>query len=116
MAQTHSLISSRVPCLCVGVPFLFSNDRWDVDEEDLIGPIGTEKLCLALKVDPSDVVMLAMAYRFGSPKMCQWPQAGWRDACTKYHIASLGDLQTRLPEWRKELKENAAFFKQVYQW
>lgn len=32
------------------------------DEEDIIGPTGTEKLCIDLGVDPSDVVTICLSW------------------------------------------------------
>ena len=50
----------------------------DSDGEDITVD-GTIKLCEDLKVDPENVVLLAVAYELKSPRMGEWTRKGWVD-------------------------------------
>lgn len=46
-------------------------------QEDSILVEGTEALCNDLNVDPTDVVMLVIAYHLNAPRMCEFSLDGW---------------------------------------
>jgi len=48
-------------------------------EDDDITIDGTIKFCEDLKVDPEDVVLLAVAYELKSPQLGRWTRQGWVD-------------------------------------
>jgi DCN1-like protein 1/2 len=54
-----------------------------LDEKDLILIDGMEKFCAALDVDPTDVVMLVMAYHLKAENMCEFTRAGFIEGWTK---------------------------------
>lgn len=74
---------------------------------------GTEQFCIDLNVDPSDVVMLVVAYHLKAPKMCQFTQTGWVEGWRELECHSLEALQAKLPALRKEL-ENNEIFRKIY--
>jgi DCN1-like protein 1/2 len=49
----------------------------DPEEKDLILVEGTEQLCLDLQVDPTDVVVLVLAWHLKCENMCEFKRDGW---------------------------------------
>jgi len=62
-----------VPLFC----FIF------LDEQDQILIDGMEKFCAALDVDPTDVVMLVMAWHLKAEDMCEFTRAGFVQGWTE---------------------------------
>jgi DCN1-like protein 1/2 len=46
-------------------------------DSDIIAVDGTIRLCQDLGVNPEDVVMLAVAFELGSPRIGEWDRRGW---------------------------------------
>ncbi|ORZ33216.1 Cullin binding-domain-containing protein [Catenaria anguillulae PL171] len=86
----------------------------DHADEDIISVEGTEQLCQDLGVDPSDVVMLAVAYSLGCPSMCNFPRNGWVQGWSKLGCDSLDKMRAAIPKLRAELSD-PGFFKSVYE-
>ena len=53
------------------------DSRYVDADGDSITVDGTIKLCEDLKVDPEDVVLLAVAYELKSPGIGQWTRKEW---------------------------------------
>lgn len=62
-----------------------------LDEQDQILIDGMEKFCAALDVDPTDVVMLVMAWHLKAETMCEFTRAGFVQGWTelKYVLISV---------------------------
>lgn len=52
---------------------------WLDEDTDEITIEGTITFCKDLKVDPEEVVLLAIAYELKSPRIGQWTRQGWID-------------------------------------
>ena len=58
-------------------------NRFKEKEEESIGPGGVEELCKALEVDPSDVLMLVMAWCLGASQMGYFSRQEWQSGLRK---------------------------------
>ncbi|KAG0289009.1 hypothetical protein BGZ96_007321 [Linnemannia gamsii] len=83
------------------------------DEEDQILIEGMEKFCAALDVDPTDVVMLVMAYHLKAENMCEFTRTGFIEGWTKLRCDTIEKMKDGVETMRQELKEDAAF-KEIY--
>ncbi|KAG8908953.1 Scaffold-type E3 ligase [Tulasnella sp. 403] len=84
------------------------------DSPESIGVDGTIKLCEALEVDPEDVVLLALAFEFKSPRLAEWPLKGWTDGMKSLACDSTTSLKAQLPKLRDRLASDPDYFRQVY--
>ncbi|KAF9579640.1 hypothetical protein BGW38_004027, partial [Lunasporangiospora selenospora] len=84
------------------------------DEPNLILVDGMEKFCVALDVDPTDVVMLVMAFHLKAERMCEFTRAGFVEGWTKLRCDTLEKMKDSIEVLRAQLKDDA-IFKDVYQ-
>jgi DCN1-like protein 1/2 len=66
---------------------LFDKYR-DPEERDLILVEGTEMLCQDLQVDPTDVVVLVLAWHLKCENMCEFKRDGWIKGWTELGCVS----------------------------
>ncbi|KAF9124037.1 DCN1-like protein 2 [Mortierella sp. 14UC] len=83
------------------------------DEKDQILIEGMEKFCVALDVDPTDVVMLVMAWHLKAENMCEFTRAGFVEGWTKLKCDTLEKMKDAVETMRQELKDDATF-KEIY--
>ncbi|KAF9146362.1 hypothetical protein BGX30_001376 [Mortierella sp. GBA39] len=83
------------------------------DEKDQILIEGMEKFCETLDVDPTDVVMLVMAYHLKAENMCEFTRAGFIEGWTKLRCDTIEKMKNAIETMRQELKDDAAF-KEIY--
>ncbi|KAG0053175.1 hypothetical protein BGZ89_002988 [Linnemannia elongata] len=83
------------------------------DEKDQILIDGMEKFCAALDVDPTDVVMLVMAYHLKAENMCEFTRAGFIEGWTKLRCDTIEKMKNAVETMRQELKDDATF-KEIY--
>ncbi|KAF9175815.1 hypothetical protein BGX20_011200 [Mortierella sp. AD010] len=83
------------------------------DEPNQILIDGMEKFCAALDVDPTDVVMLVMAWHLKAENMCEFTRTGFVEGWTKLRCDTLEKMKGSIEPMRKELKDDAAF-KDIY--
>ncbi|KAG0301272.1 hypothetical protein BGZ98_008495 [Dissophora globulifera] len=83
------------------------------DEQDLILIEGMEKFCAALDVDPTDVVMLVMAWHLKAENMCEFTRAGFLEGWTKLRCDTLEKMKDSVETMRGQLKNDASF-KDIY--
>ncbi|KAJ3217463.1 DCN1-like protein 1 [Dinochytrium kinnereticum] len=81
---------------------------------DAIGIEGTEQLCEALEVDPTDIVTLVLAWHLKCENACEFKRDGWIQGWTALGCDSLEKMKGAILIFRKEL-ENEAAFKEIYQ-
>jgi hypothetical protein len=75
-----------------------------LDDDNLILVEGTEQFCAALDVDPTDVVVLVMAWHLKAERMCEFTRdgfvQGWKELGYGHHI----DISPPfLPHAKKEM-------------
>ncbi|KAG0352650.1 hypothetical protein BGZ54_002648 [Gamsiella multidivaricata] len=87
-------------------------DRYK-DEPDEILIEGMEKFCADLDVDPTDVVMLVMAWHLKAENMCEFTRSGFVEGWTKLGCDTIEKMKDSIPKLRQELKDDAAF-REIY--
>ncbi|KAF9177950.1 DCN1-like protein 2 [Haplosporangium sp. Z 767] len=83
------------------------------DEQNQILIEGMEKFCAALDVDPTDVVMLVMAWHLKAENMCEFTRAGFVEGWTKLRCDTIEKMKNSIETMRKELSDDATF-KEIY--
>ncbi|KAK9766037.1 Scaffold-type E3 ligase, variant 2 [Basidiobolus ranarum] len=83
-------------------------------DEDAILVEGTEQLCNDLEVDPTDVVMLVVAWHLNAERMCEFSRKGFVDGWASLGCDDLEKMKKIIPKLREELNDEEKF-KQVYQ-
>ncbi|KAF8624039.1 hypothetical protein AX15_006062 [Amanita polypyramis BW_CC] len=75
---------------------------------------GTIKLCEDLKVDPEDVVLLAIAYELKSPGIGMWTKQGWVQGWKNIGCDTIEGMQSALDRLRGKLVSEPRYFEKVY--
>lgn len=73
------------------------------------------RFCEDLGVDPSDVVMLVIAWKCGAAQACVFTQKEFSLGMEKLEVDSMDALKKKLGDVRSILKDELAF-KQIYQY
>ncbi|KAF8636100.1 hypothetical protein AX17_003805 [Amanita inopinata Kibby_2008] len=89
-------------------------EKYKDPDGDEIGVDGTIKLCEDLKVDPEDVVLLAVAYELRSPKIGVWTKQGWIHGWKNIGCDTIEGMQQSLTTLRDGLASDPAYFQKVY--
>eukprot|EP00041_Stephanoeca_diplocostata_P003647 m.36552 g.36552 ORF g.36552 m.36552 type:complete len:261 (-) comp14501_c0_seq1:96-878(-) len=83
------------------------------DTEDAIQIDGMIKLCSDLKVDPSDIAMLMMAWKFKAATSCVFTRKEFTEGMQMTGCDTLDGLRSQLEEFRKQFTDPQTF-KDVY--
>jgi DCN1-like protein 1/2 len=75
---------------------------------------GTLKLCEDLKVDPEDVVLLAVAFELKSPRIGAWTKQGWVQGWKNLGCGTIQGMQSTLVNLKEKLASDSTYFKKVY--
>lgn len=78
---------------------MFSGFHDTLDEQDQILIEGMEKFCVALDVDPTDVVMLVMAWHLKAEQMCEFKRAGFVQGWAELKYGSHSPNSTSHSSW-----------------
>jgi len=89
-------------------------DKYKDKDGDDITVDGTIQLCEDLKVDPEDVVLLAVAYELKSPRMGEWSRKGWLDGWKDLECDAIPAMSSALVRLRDKLGSDSEYFSQVY--
>jgi len=81
----------------------------------MIGPEGIEKLCIDLDVDPSDIVMLVVAWKLSAENMGFFKLSEWKSGMCYLGCDSLVKLKSKLGTLRGYLKDSSNF-KKIYRY
>ncbi|KAG2493713.1 hypothetical protein HYH03_008226 [Edaphochlamys debaryana] len=83
--------------------------RYAEPGQDTIHADGVMRFCEDLQVEPTDVVMLALAHRMGAAVMCEFSRAEFVGGLARLGAPSLPRLRAALPGLRAGLGAEAAF-------
>ncbi|KAL4430988.1 hypothetical protein ABPG75_006244 [Micractinium tetrahymenae] len=83
---------------------LFDAYRDKESSEDVIGPEGVEKLCKDLKVDPTDRLVLLLAWKMGAQKMGYFSRAEFKAGLSELGATSVAQLRKALPTLATEVR------------
>ncbi|THH28757.1 hypothetical protein EUX98_g5417 [Antrodiella citrinella] len=89
-------------------------DKYKEPGGDDITVDGTIRMCEDMKVDPEDVVLLAIAYELKSPRMGDWTRAGWVDGWKNLECDTISAMSSALVRLRDRLGSDSEYFSQVY--
>ncbi|KAL4426820.1 hypothetical protein ABPG77_006606 [Micractinium sp. CCAP 211/92] len=83
---------------------LFDAYRDKEDSDDVIGPEGVEKLCKDLKVDPTDRLVLLLAWKMGAQRMGYFSRAEFGAGLSELGATSVAQLRKVLPSLASEVR------------
>ena len=83
------------------------------NEEDAILAEGMEKFCTDLSVDPTEFIVLVLAWKFEASEMCRFTREEFINGCKKMKAYDAKSLQNRFPELLKDARGKT--FKDLYQ-
>jgi DCN1-like protein 1/2 len=81
---------------------------------DEISIDGTIQLCQDLKVDPENVVLLAVAYELKSPRVGEWNKKGWVEGWSRLGCDTVDGMKDTLTRLRAKLGSDSSYFHKVY--
>jgi DCN1-like protein 1/2 len=88
-------------------------EKYKDPSEDAILVEGTEEYCNDLEVDPTDVIMLIIAYHLDSENMCEFTRENWIKGWTSLGCDSIESMKNKIPSLRDELNDPETF-KKIY--
>jgi len=72
-------------------------DSYKDSDENSVSPEGVERLCQAIELDPSDVLVLIFAWKLGAQRMGYFSHEEWLSGRVSFSSAStMGELRDRL--------------------
>lgn len=81
--------------------------------EDAILAEGMERFCIDLDVDPTEFVVLVLAWKFGASQMCRFTREEFINGCKKLEVHDAESLKKILPTI-KIRSTTPAIFKELY--
>ena len=81
--------------------------------EDSILAEGMEKFCVDLGVDPTEFIVLVLAWKFEASQMCRFTREEFLNGCQKMRAYDAKSLRDRFPELLAEAREEKNF-KELY--
>ncbi|KAJ4456230.1 putative defective in Cullin neddylation protein 1 [Paratrimastix pyriformis] len=88
-------------------------NKFKEEGTDVIGPDGMQRLCDELRVDPTDPVMLVLAWKLHASVSCEFSRAEWNEGLTRLGVDSVEKLRGKIPDLRADLA-NPVTFKEIY--
>lgn len=82
-------------------------------EEDTIKAEGMERFCIDLDVDPTEFIVLVLAWKFEASEMCCFTREEFMNGCQKMKAYDAKSLQNRFPELLQDARGEK--FKDLYQ-
>lgn len=77
--------------------------------EDAILAEGMEKFCIDLGVDPTEFIVLVLAWKFEASQMCRFTREEFINGCQKMQAHNSKSLKERFPDLLGEARENKQF-------
>ncbi len=77
--------------------------------EDAILAEGMEKFCIDLDVDPTEFIVLVLAWKFEASQMCRFTREEFINGCQKMQAHNSKSLKERFPDLLREAKEKKNF-------
>ena len=88
-------------------------NKYKDEGEDAILAEGMEKFCIDLGVDPTEFVVLLLAWKFEASQMCRFTREEFLNGCQKLRAHDAKSLKDRLPELQVEVR-GEKIFKDLY--
>ena len=84
-------------------------NKYKDSEEDAILAEGMEKFCIDLGVDPTEFIVLVLAWKFEASQMCRFTREEFINGCQKMQAHNSKSLKERFPDLLGEAKEKRNF-------
>ena len=78
--------------------------KYKDDTEDAILAEGMEKFCVDLGVDPTEFIVLVLAWKFEASQMCRFTREEFINGCQKMKVHDAKSLRERFPELLAEAR------------
>lgn len=88
--------------------------KYKDDSEDAILADGMEKFCQDLGVDPTEFVVLALAWKFDASQMCRFTRKEFVEGFKALKSDSIKSLRNKFPELEEEVVKDVEKFKDLY--
>lgn len=88
-------------------------NKYRDEVEDAILAEGMEKFCVDLGVDPTEYIVLVLAWKFEASQMCRFTREEFLNGCQKMRAHDARSLKERFPELIAEVREEKNF-KELY--
>lgn len=89
--------------------------RYKDEGQDAVLPEGIERFCVDLKVEPTDFIMLVIAWKFQASEMCRFTRKEFVDGCKSLRVSDTQGLRRKFPELIQETNSSERSFKELYQ-
>jgi len=89
-------------------------NKYRDDSEDAILTDGMEKFCQDLGVDPTEYIVLLIAWKFSAAQMCRFTKKEFVEGFKLIKVDSLKGLHNKFPELLREVESDAEKFKDLY--
>ena len=90
----------------------YFNKYKDIAEESILAE-GMERFCVDLGVDPTEFIVLVLAWKFEASQMCRFTKEEFMNGCQKMQAHNAKSLRERFPDLLSEAKDKK-FFKDLY--
>lgn len=88
--------------------------KYKDETEDAILAAGMERFCQDLGVDPTDFVVLVLAWKFQAEEMCRFTREEFVNGCQRLTATDASSLKKRFPDLVRETKESSKSFRDLY--
>lgn len=88
--------------------------KYKDDEEEAILDDGMEKFCQDLSVNPTEFVVLVLAWKFNASKMCRFTRSEFVEGCKQLKVDSVRSIRQKLDELEKDVRKNSEDFRELY--
>lgn len=90
----------------------YFNKYKDMAEESILAE-GMERFCVDLGVDPTEFIVLVLAWKFEASQMCRFTREEFMNGCQKMQAHNAKSLRERFPDLLAEAKDKK-HFKDLY--
>ena len=88
--------------------------KYKDDTEDAILADGMEKFCQDLGVDPTEFVVLVLAWKFNASQMCRFTRTEFVGGFISLNVDSIKGLQHKFSDLEAEVTKDVEKFKDLY--
>ena len=84
-------------------------DQYKEGDSDTISIEGIEKLCSDLGIEPTDPLMLMIAWQMKCEQMCVFTRQEWNQGCTEMGVEDIESFKSAFPMLKQLLDDDDAF-------
>lgn len=88
--------------------------KYKDESEDAILAAGMEQFCEDLGVNPTDFIVLVLAWKFQASEMCRFTREEFVNGCQRLKVTDVKSLKQKFPALVEEIKHSNKDFKELY--